>query len=533
LKFQSVDQRFILTNTQIDQCLQAVRKAAEQCHIEHRTLTRALLALEECLLNNQAYFGEGVVFSLHLQFRFGQLEVTTSLKGASFQPLHPPTQADQTDEMNIYEWDILQALDFTPRLRYANGTNYISFSLHPKTAVAQPVKLLLVLVAGVLTGLAGKVLPEQIRSLSDILFSNISEGISGLMNMAATPVIFLCVIYGILESGSLYRFKTNGIRILGKMMGSLLLSLIGTVGLCIAVYGIKLQPAGSGSDTFETVVHSVFSILPDNFLNPFVLGDNTKIIILGILIGCALLVSQNKADHYRSACSQLRDLFTLIMSWVGKLVPLLVYCMLVLNIWNGTMQTELFSAWRIVAVFFAVFTAAFGVNLIRTARRLQISPFAVARAVLPVGLKGLVTSSTLFCYSDMENVLKKRLQVSPYLSDFGLPLGLAFYQPMMLIYTATLLYFSEVNGISVQFGWLVSLLLVCFVTGIAVPPVTGGCTTLLAMLFSGLGFTRGLDIALPLLLLLDYPYTCYRTVLLILQLAGSDKRGFNLKTSLF
>lgn len=95
-------------------------------------------------------------------------------------------------------------------------------------------------------------------------------------------------------------------------------------------------------------------------------------IILGIILGCALLALGDKVNLVNQSIGQLKDACSLVMTWVGKLIPLLVVVVLVNNIWSGTIGTEILKLWKIIAAYLVITLLILTVYLSIAARKLKI-----------------------------------------------------------------------------------------------------------------------------------------------------------------
>jgi Na+/H+-dicarboxylate symporter len=74
-------------------------------------------------------------------------------------------------------------------------------------------------------------------------------------------------------------------------------------------------------------------------------------------------------------------------------------------------------------------------------------------------------------------------------------------------------YFANQYDVSCDFVWLVTALLVCWIMAIATPPIPGGGTVVLTMLFAQLGIPQeALGIAMAFEVVADFPVTAFDQV---------------------
>lgn len=501
---------FTLTNENINKHLMMAEAKAEKARADRKMLRKALLSLEEVLLNYQARFGEEHEVSLKYRNRLSDFLITLDLVGESCNPF----------ESAGNENDILNALNLAPRYSYYSGINRVQLNARINSGRNDFIKIIASVLIGVSLGYLGRMMPINVLETCHLIVQSISNSIFGLMKMIALPVIFLCIIYGILGSGTISSFKEKGRSIIVRMALAIFLMLVFATVVSISSYGIHFVSGNLDNASFKELNDTIFSIIPNNIVTPFMNGDSVKVIILGIVFGCGLLTLGDKVVHISQVIILLKDVCTTIMAWIGKLIPLLVVVVLMDNIWRNSFGPEIFTLWRIMAVYMVIILLILLYYIVRVSSKLRISVGTVVNAVIMPGVKALVSASSMFCIADMEDGLRNNLKVAEDRIDLGIPLGFAFYQPITIMYAVFVLYFAEISAVPVNAVWMVSFLLSCFVTGIAAPPVSGGSVTLLAILFQSLGIADpAIAMAYPLFMLMDYPNTSFRVMTMMLEVA--------------
>lgn len=508
-------EKFTLTNSNIDNTVSLLRKLGEAENAEKRMLLASCLSLEEILLNFQSHFGEEKSVRITIRKHFNDLQVFLRLPGESYNPI----ESKGEEESGF----IIDSLGMSPEYCYFYGSNLVILSI--KRNKSNLFGILLSVALGVLIGLLGVFLPENILTTCHKVVKAVSDAIFSVLKMASLPVIFLCVVYGIIGSGCVNSFKENGFRVLGIFFRTMLIGLLLASALSIAVFGISISDSSSDIPLVDTLLNTLFSILPDNIFSPFANGDNIKVIILGVIFGCAILSLDGKPMLIHQITCQLKDICSVVLGWAGKLIPTLIVVVLIDNIWSGNIGTDLISLWEIVALYCAVAIPMLLFMIFKVSRRLSIPFGTVAKTVLIPGLKGVASASSILCYYDMVDGLTNKLKIPESKVHFGIPLSVAFYQPVTILYAVLVLFFVSKTGMSVDAGWIFSFLLVTFVTSIAAVPVSGGSVSLLAILFSTLGVAGPMTaMAYPLFMLMDYPSTGFRVMTMMLQVASLENR---------
>ena len=266
-----------LSNQDIAKAIDVIEQIGIEQSTPRKVLVMCMLAMEEVLLSFQSHFGADTEFLLRIQHHFGVIVCSIDIAGEKYDPV----SFLESDERGY----ILRSLDISPHYQYAFRTNRISVRLKKASKLKDPTILLLSLVLGILAGCIGNAAPERVSDVLYILLSSLSEVIFNLMKMASIPLIFLCVVYGITESGSIQTFKKMGISVLNGFFLSMLLGLAAATALSFPVFGITFQSGGSNAHSFETLCSTLTAIVPDNIFTPFTNGDNLKVIVLGMIFG--------------------------------------------------------------------------------------------------------------------------------------------------------------------------------------------------------------------------------------------------------
>ena len=503
-----------LTSNEIDRMSNEISDFCRDIEMNRKEIIRLQLSIEEVMLRWQKAFGTEKVVQLLIQTSLGKLHLSLSLSGDAYNPLD--TNLENEDAMVRH---LMDNLTLSLRYNYQNGTNKITCDRQIKADNSFFIGLVIAIVAGIVCGFAGRIIPPGAAASVMEFLNPISEGIMGLIKMTTIPVIFLCTIRGIISTGGLATFGSLGKR---TIRGYLLTM------LCILVFSIFVSMiffigseagtvVGNGSKT--DIFGIFFSIFPDNIVTPFLNGDNIKILFLAVLSGCALLFIGPRADRINDAIKVLADVSTTIMRWICKLMPVMVFIFIVRNIWDAETIKECATLWKLVLIIFVIYVVVILVELEIAAKKKGMRAGTVFKYMLPAVLKGTTACSSILCYTDMESILTEKLKTKEDFVNFSLPLGLAFFQVNMILLSSITMYFASISGQPLTLVWLLTLLLLCYISSIAAPPVSGGLVALIAMIFTAIGINDiYLGIASSLIMLLDYPNTGVRVTLIMLEI---------------
>ena len=504
-----------LVSQEIDRLSDEIGNFCKDSKMDSKEVIRLKLSMEEVLLRWQRIFGTEQVVQLSIRTGFGKLHLSLVTAGDSHNPLD--TSMANDDDVMIRR--LMDNLTLSLKYSYQNGINRITCDRQIKADNSFFKSLIIAIVAGILCGFAGRLLPASMATSVMGILNLVSTAIMGLIKMAAMPVIFLCTIKGILSTGGLSAFGSSGKKtILGYLLTMLCILIFSILVSMVFFIGSSASTAVSNG-SFSKVFEVFFSIFPDNIFSPFLNGDNIKILFLAVLCGCALLFIGPRADRLNDAMSVLADLSTTIMSWVCKPMPVMVFILMVQNIWDIDTIKECATLWKLVLLVIGVYAAAILVETAIAAKKKNIRFGTILKYILPAVLKGTATCSSMFCYTDMEDILTEKLKTDKDFVNFSLPLGFTFFHPNLILLSSITMYFASISGQPLTLVWLLTLSILCYISCVAAPPVSGGLVALLAMVFTSIGVNDVyLGIASSLIMLLDYPNTGGRVALIMLEI---------------
>ena len=513
---------FTLTAGGINDCCEAIRAYALDAKLSKAETVKLVLPTEEALLAYQSRFGEDTRAILELSARFGKLRMCVSVDGEAYDPLSDlhPFDADYPSVSGLMG-SFLTSLKHS----YADHVNRIS-CVRTLERMGGGAKLIVgSVILGFAVGFLSKLLPASFGENLDLFVSLLSDTVMGLIKMAALPVIFLSTIKGIIGSGELATFGRVAKKTISSYVIAMLLLLASVVVMSFLFLPFSYGQATGSSHLFSDVVGVIFSVFPNNIISPFFNSDNVKVLFIAVIIGCAILANKSGVtDSLMGSMTTVCDIASTAMGWLAKPLPLMLFIVIVQNIRDPEMLRDAKKALLLVLIAAAAYLLGVLIDAIIVAKKRSIPYFTLLRAILPPTVKGAVTGSSMMTYPDIEDTLKETLGIDPQFVDFSLPLGLTFFQTSIILFSSIPLYFASVSGVSIDLSWILSLLLLSFLSSFATPPVAGAFLAMLPLIFSSLGVSSAyLPLATSLMMLFDYPTTGLRIAMLILEIARISK----------
>lgn len=491
---------FQLTYACIDAIVRQMEEFLKKEGVPSKEALRTQLLAEEALLNYRDLLGEDVAVELHCIKRLGRLRIDLSVAGDSCDPF----VTDTGDDTGVLR-GILSRAGMAPVWQYKNGHNLLIFS--PKKKKPPQIVYLLAAVASALLlgSLFSLCAPQLGAQLSEHLLQPLFSTLGGLLTAVASVLVFLSLVSGILGIGDVASFGKIGKTMFGRI---LLLPLM--LVLCYSVLIAPLFPISIGSQfsgQLADLLAMVLDIVPDSMVTPFTTGNLLQIAFMSVLVGLAMLVLGAKVSALSTFVEQANSLFQIIMEGVCSYVPIMVFLSLFDLIVSGSIA-QLSGAYKPLVLIILGCIFCMGVYFLLCLRN-KVPPLVLAKKLLPAFLVGLITASTASALPLVMEGAPKKLGVAEKVSNFAVPLGQVLFMPATALeYFVLTLCMAEISGLTISVSWLAIAVFSVVVLAIATPPVPGGGTAALMILFAQLGIPpETMAIAVPIDILVEFAVT--------------------------
>ncbi len=497
-------------------CDELPEKAGEFCGKymkDKRDILRLRFTLEECLLNwlTEDAIGKTLIFSSekkllrkpYIELRFSGVPINPYLR-------------DTKNELGAYGRSTLRTLGLSPTYGYEDKFNVLRFDLTVRKLTTLQ-QLAMVIGTSVLVGLLGLLLPDNVLSVvRDSVITPVYSTFFKMLNCVAGPMILLSVAWGVYGIGDAATLSRAGKKMLASFIGLDFLVAILAGIILFPLFGLHLSSGGTGGLSLFEIFTMLLNVIPANIVEPFSSGNTLQIIFLGFALGIALLFLGKRTEYVAKAIEQINYLVQFFMELLSKLVPYVVFLVIVSLLWSGTFEV-LLTSWKILAMVAlgALITAT--AYYVHTSGHLHIGIGALAKKCLPGFLVAFTTASSAAAFSTNMEVCKKKLGVSDSVSGFGVPLAMVLHKPISVINILCVsFFFAQVYGIECSLSWMFSAVFISAMLAIATPPVSGGGTCAYTLMMATLGIPiEALGIALAIDMLSDFLITgCQMFVLL-------------------
>ena len=483
--------------------------------VERRNIQRLRLTVEEMLLNVMHGCGKGIQVSIGIGKQFGRHVFNLRYNGEPFDP----TQSDENTQGN----EIMAALGYSPAWGYRGRTNTASLVLKERANRSTLFKILIAVIAAACLGILSGAIPEALRQeINEVLLTPVVNAFLGMMGTFAGLMIAFTICSGILGVGDSMTLGKLGKRIILRYVGVSFAVCTATVVLVIPFLRLNHSALNLGEGSqISQISKMIFDILPSNPVSPFQAGNTLQIIVIAIFIGVGLLSIGERGSRVRALVIEGTALTQHIVAFICGFVPLLVFVMLLRQIWAGEIQVFL-GIWKPLVMIFVTEVILAAVLWMATAIRLKCSPMMLLKKILPPFIIAFTTASSMSAMTLSMETCKKKLGVENTTASLMYPLGTVVYMPASIIsFAAIACSFAEIYQVGINPGWFIMAVITVTLLVIAMPPIPGAGLMVYTILFARLGIPAdALILAAAIDVIVDFCNTGFNVLLLILQIAG-------------
>ena len=511
---ETIKKNYKLTEETCDETAELVTDFCNKTGADSKDVLRYRLSVEECLLHWMDNGLRGTSFELQMGKLLREPYIQLEIGGAALNPY-----SEDDENYGRYAKSVLVGLGLDPEYSYTNGRNRVIYRVKKKP-LGQLAQLCLVIAAAAAIGFAGMyVFPESVRAgMLTSVIEPLYNTFFNILGCIAGPMIFLSVAWGVYGVGDAATF--------GRIGKSMMLRFVGLVMLasaCSAVFFPVLGPPLSrdtvAEGQFASVSELILGIFPSTIVEPFESGNTLQIILLGIVIGIALLYLGRQTSSVARAIEQVNILVQFLMEIISRLVPFVIFLIIINMIWSGSLSV-MTTVWKLLLALAAAFAAAAVLFTMYTAARRKVNPILLVKKSIPTVIIAFTTASSAAAFGSNVTTCEKQFGIDQSLIRFGIPLGMVMHKPIAAIYNTLLMFFfADRFGVSCSAEWICVAVFISAIVAIATPPIPGGGAIAYSVLFSQMGIPgEALAIALAMDLIMDFVITAHEMYVLPLAM---------------
>ena len=425
--------------------------------------------------------GEGTEFEYSLKKRITKIELKTAIPGDPYDIFECGRHADKRQAEKLTELNLNAEIP-TVSYKYVLDKNIVTVSVplsgKKKKFLSDPMVIAIIL--GIAAGFICLYLPDGMRDfvIEDIaspVQSTLLGAISGIMG----PYIFISMATSITSMSGISELTNLGWKIMKRFIWIILF----VIAVSMLVSGFFFHSFGTAQISFspDELIDMVLNIIPTNLIQPFVDNNTAQLVVLGILLGSALLLLGDKVTGLNDILSQADQWIVSAMNIVLKLTPAIPFLSLMIMIGRGNFSLIL-KGWKWIAAVYISFTIVAAVKAVKMTLTTGMSIPAFWKRIKPAVKTAFTTSSNAAAMKQMYEI-SEDLGIDPYFSSFWIPICSSMLGTKTALYviTATLMT-AELTGMAMTNSFLLVLVLVTMELSLANPGATSAWTTMFAVL---------------------------------------------------
>lgn len=523
MKIDNYRETLSLTGETIDKISEKAENILIKLNTEKANILRIRLSLEEALLRFLDKFGEGAFITVNIGKRLGRHFISIELEGEPYNPME-----NGQDEFGTWSDSLLSGISINPEYSYNHGKNTVILKLN-QPAKNPAIPLVAAIFIGIVGGIFGKsLLSHELQyEVVQTILQPVNDVFFRLLNAVSGPVIFLTVVVAICGMGNVASVGKNGRRMVLRFI---ILCFIITAFSCVIsmpFFSLNYVHNLLTGTEFSSVLDLFLNIIPNDIFMPFVKGESPQLILMAIVLGNALLVTEGKSEKLTEIFKQANSIGLIVAGWLSRLVPYFVSLLLILEIWIGS-PLEFVGIWKPVLIFLLISVAVMliYISYVCTKKSIKLSNFI--KKIYPSFMTALKSASVEYAFGENEICCKQKLGISKPMTSYALPLGLIMFMPTASIAMLTFtMYAAEVYGISVSLAWYIFAIILTVIVVVAEPPVSGVTLLGYAAVFSQLNIpSKALAVAMVANIIFSFFTSALNQALLQTELVlQADKAG--------
>jgi len=522
-------QNFTFSSEDIDAASDFIFETLNRFGLDRKDALRTRLSAEEVLLNWQSAAAlqadpphAGCV--IEISRRFGRISLTLSTMGMPVNPLVPSEEDDKEDVEQYGTGNLgramLENLGLSLSWQYRSGCNIVSCSLKRKQKMSQLSQVLLAVTAALLFGWLGLLLPQHVQdTLLVTLLNPLFNTFLGTFSCIVGPLMFLSMVWGIINIGDTRQLGTIGKKLLSRFM--VISAIVGIICAAVAIpfFHISLSGTQSGQAIMQSVVEMILDIIPGNVVEPFLTGNTLQILFMGAAVGIVMIMLHDRMQVLSSVVEQSNALVQVILSTISSLTPAFIFLSILRLILQGTLTESAAGLLRVILLSVILSAAEITIETL-SLMKLGVSPIQAARKMGRPFLIALTTASSAAAFPAIFQCCEKDLGIDNKLSNFALPFGSVVFMPHAVnLFILVPLFTAQMYGVEITIGTLILCVLNAVILSVAAPPIPGGAISCYTLMFMQLGIPlEAISLAAAANVVLDFTATSGQLYDLMVQL---------------
>lgn len=466
----NIRKNFILTGESIEAVSEDVETFLQRTGAEKQNRIRIRFTVEDALVKIWERFGDPVMVKVTAGLSFGRPVIRIMHEGEAFNPFSK-TKGTYDDWMGR----LLPAAGLSPDYSYSHGFNNIKITLG-RRQINPVITILITIIFGLVIGnVALFALSNADRIfVTESVLVPVYDLWNNIMYSVSAPAMFVIVMSTMLDTREIDEQGGDARRITGRYFASMLLMGVITIAVAgLMTGGRAFSTAPMTREKAADIIKAVFSVIPENLMEPFKDFNTAQLILMGIVFAYAAMAVGRQADGIASIIRQLNLVSTQLAQWISQLMPVFTVFLIARLVLENNAGL-LIGILLIIPAAILISLAVLMLYLIYTGNRTGTSAAVMIKKLWPSFWLTLKTGQVTESYALAERCCFTDLGIQKIFTKRGMPLGLVLYMPASMAgMMAFVLYSAFRSGIIITPLWMLTAIVFALILLVAAPPIPG------------------------------------------------------------
>jgi Na+/H+-dicarboxylate symporter len=384
--------------------------------------------------------------------------------------------------------------------------NYLSDLIQGRLWIKVTIGLVLGMLCGILLGPGVKLVSPDTATLIGNWLALPGQLFLLLIQMIVIPLIFASVVRGLSSGGSLEQLKQMGSRVIVYFVFTTTVAI--SIGVWLASIikpgkfvdsemvqsalsqapALKVAEAPVGLPGLAELPQKLVAILPANPLTSMVEGQMLQVVLFAIVFGFAIvLMPREQAKPLIELLSSLQEVCMTVVKVAMRLAPYAVFGLMTQLSSKIGFEALLGMAVYVGTVLLGLLILlGFYLTLVTLVGRRH--PLKFLASVREVMLLAFSTSSSAAVLPMSIKTAEDKLQISPSVSQFVIPLGATINMDGTALYQGiAAIFLAQVFGIDLNMSAMLLIIVTTVGASIGAPATPGVGIVILAMVLKSVG----------------------------------------------
>lgn len=465
----SIRKSFILSGESIEAISADLDEFLKGIGTERQNRIRIRFTVEDALIRISEHFEGPSMVKVIADTSFGRPSIRIENSDEVFNPFSK-TGASTGDLSS----GLLALAGLSPTYSYFHGTNIIKINLGRKN-INPVITILIAIVFGLMIGGIAlfSLSPADAAFVTADVLTPIYDLWNNILYSVSAPAMFIIVMSTMLDTREVSEQGGNAGRITGRYFAlSLLVGLV-TLGSAAVIRADSFSFGALTRETVAKIIRGLFSVIPQNLLEPIKDFNTAQLILLGIVFAYAVMAVGQQADGLASLIMQLNMISSKLAEWIAGLMPIFAV-FLTAKLALERNANQLLGLLKVIPFALVVSLVCMAVTVLYAGTRMNVGPGILIRKTWPSFLQTLRTGQVSDSYALAEKCCIRDLGIQKIFTQRVLPLGLVLYMPVSIIGMVSFVVFTAIkSGIVISPLWMLTAIVFALILTVAAPPIPG------------------------------------------------------------